>query len=500
MQRHRTTLLALLLAASAIATHADPKKPVPVTGTSPFANCFADATNLQQGTVSIGSEVEPWVAMDPTNKDHIIASWQQDRWSTGGARGLVTAVTFDGGRYWHTEPLPGLTPCTNNPDFIRASDPWLSFAPNGDVYHVSLIVSQSLIDILLGAPGTGRSAMMVHKSINGGVTWQDPVPVVDEDFNGLHDKQTITADPLDSNYVYIAWDRLSFVDNTGSTMFARTVDGGDTWEPAKVIYAPGPGRQSVANQIVVLPDGTLLLFFTDVTYTSGNDALQLAVMRSVDHGENWSSPLILASMEPTFNLTEPDSGTPIRGGEELFDVAVDSASGVLYAVWQDGRFSQGAHESVAMILSEDGGHTWTQPVQINRTPANLSAAQQQAFIPSVEVNSKGEVAVTYYDFRFNGPGGQAATDAWAVTCRPKPFGNCAAPGDWSAEIRLTGESFDLGAAPLADGFFLGDYAGLAASGDEFGAVFAISASGDPASLLFRAFKEGPQGIATGRQK
>ena len=473
---------------------ADEPPPIQISSASPFELCIADDIESQPGDVFVGSEVEPWVAVDPLNRNHLLASWQQDRWSTGGARGLVAAVSFDGGRSWRESVIPDLTPCTGG-EFLRASDPWFSFAPDGVVYHASLVVSRSLLDLLGGGEDPGRSAILVHKSLNGGLTWSDPVAVVDEDYIGLHDKQSITADPHDPQFVYVVWDRLDFNADTGPAMFSRTTDGGATWEPPAVLYEPGAGKQTVGNQIVVLPDGTVVNFFTDIVVLPDPpfEDDSLALKRSSDRGETWlpaAPPILVSKMEPSFNLTEPDSGEPIRGGEGLFDVAVDPKDGTLYAVWQDGRFSEFTHEEIALSVSFDGGLTWTKPVKVNQTPTDLPPSQQQAFVPSVEVNEKGDVAVTYYDFRFNDDGPVAATDHWAVTCRPRPFGDCADPADWGGEMRLTEESFDLSPAPAARGFFLGDYVGLAAAGDEFVAVFATSSADDPADLFSRFFRHG----------
>src|SRR5512138_2278472 len=63
------------------------------SGPSPFAGCTAgvDPGN-PPGTNYVNAEVEPWVDVNPTNPNNIVAVYQQDRWSNGGARGLVTAV------------------------------------------------------------------------------------------------------------------------------------------------------------------------------------------------------------------------------------------------------------------------------------------------------------------------------------------------------------------------------------------------------------------------
>ena len=468
-----------------------------ISGLSPFDTCYADEPDLLTlGHVFRDSEVEPWVAVNPRDEDHIVASWQQDRWSTGGARGLVTGVSFDGGRTWLEVPIPGLTLCTEG-EFLRASDPWLTFTPDGDLYHISLAVDRSLIELLLGIGNTdtGRSAMLVQKSEDGGLSWSPPISLVDEVFNGLHDKQTITADPHDSRFVYAVWDRLDFVKGGGPALFSRTTNGGLSWDKEpRILYDPGPDAQTLANQIVVMPDGTLLNFFNFIEFFSdGSERFSLAIKRSFNHGETWlppGLPIIAASMEPSENLADPDTGQGIRGGEELFDVAVDPQYGTIYAVWQDGRFDNFAIEAIALSVSYDQGATWTDPVKINNTPSHIPQRNRQAFVPSVEVNDKGRVAISYYDFRLNDERPDALTDYWAITCRSRNGQGCDDPRNWDREQRLTKRSFDILGAPVAGGLFLGDYAGLAAADDEFMAVFSTSSPFDPANLFSHRFKKG----------
>src|SRR3954469_7512253 len=69
--------------------------PVNVSGApSPFApGCDRVA---KEGNNYANSEVEVRLAVDPRDQNHAIGVWQQDRWSTGGAHGLVAATTTDG--------------------------------------------------------------------------------------------------------------------------------------------------------------------------------------------------------------------------------------------------------------------------------------------------------------------------------------------------------------------------------------------------------------------
>src|SRR5258708_22959270 len=95
-------------------------------------------------------------------------------------------------------------------------------------------------------------------------------------------------------------------------------------------------------------------------------------------------------------------------------------------------------------MSTDGGQTWTAPIKVNQTPTNIPAGDQQAFPPSVAVNSDGTVAVTYYDFRNNDAGSGLATDYWLVHAGS----NFANPSSWTAdEKRLTSTSFNMENAP-----------------------------------------------------
>src|SRR5512143_773421 len=110
---------------------------VQVTGNSPFAGCNADNVAAQSGTNYLNSEVEPWVDVNPINPLNIVGAVQQDRWSNGGARGLVAPVSLDGGVSWTTVVIPDISLCSGG-DYDRSTDPWVSFGPNGVVYQLAL--------------------------------------------------------------------------------------------------------------------------------------------------------------------------------------------------------------------------------------------------------------------------------------------------------------------------------------------------------------------------
>src|SRR5439155_1914955 len=123
-----------------------------------------------------------------TNPDNIVAVWQQDRWSNGGAHGLLTAYTTDGGATWNTS-YPHFSICAggtagNGGNYERASDPWVSFAPNGDLHQISLSVN--LFENF-------ATAVLVSKSTDGGATWSEPITLIrDTDPHLFNDKESLT--------------------------------------------------------------------------------------------------------------------------------------------------------------------------------------------------------------------------------------------------------------------------------------------------------------------
>lgn len=516
----------LLGAAQVLAAELGPPRAVG-SAVSPFAGCTADRVARQDGTNYPNTEIEPWVDASPGNPAHLIAAWQQDRWSNGGARGLAAGISRDGGRTWRTVVPPGISLCSGG-DYVRASDPWVSFGPGGTAYLNSLAFDPDLPE-----GGFGPNGILVNRSTDGGLTWGPPATLIrDTDPQVLNDKNSLTADPTNANFAYAVWDRLqdftlpggevafggggapgararakalregaaartaaAAVFFKGPAYLARTRDGGRSWERAKEIYDPGGNAQTIGNQVVVTPDGTVLDFFTEITPAGGS---RLALLRSTDKGGTFERrPTYVAEVRSSGTVT-PDAEAPVRDASILFDVAVDRNNGNLYAVWQDTRFR--GVEEVAFALSTDGGRTWSPPSRINRTPAAANPLRRQAFVPSVAVGPNGVLVVTYYDFRNDGGSGELA-DHWAISCDPNLAGaadDCRVPARWrdDAELRLTQRSFDMLRAPVARGQFLGDYVGLVRAGSRVQAVYGVADGNDRTSLFARAITALGSGGAT----
>lgn len=428
-----------------------------ISSDTPFAiNCTGGALG---GVEYRNAEVEPHAAVNPANAANVVAVWQQDRWATGLANGVVTATTLDGGATWTRTTVP-FTRCAggnvgNGGNYERATDPWVTFAPNGNAFQMVLATEGASL-----APGS-VSAMLVSRSTDSGRTWADPSTLIRDGSLFFNDKNTITADPTDANYVYAVWDRLA-ASGGGPAIFARTTDGGNTWEGARAIFDPGPRSQTIGNVIVVLPNGTLVNLFTQLDEAAGGQTTAtLNVLRSSDKGGSWSGPIRVADLL-AIGARDPETATPIRDGAGVAQLAA-APNGHLFAIWQDARFSGGARDGIALSRSIDGGLTWGAPVRINSAPG------VQAFTPSVHVRANGTIGVTYYDFRSN-------TADPATLPTELIFARSVDGVTWQ-ENRLTA-AFDMATAPFARGLFIGDYHALTSANNVFIPVYVRTNSGD----------------------
>src|SRR5436190_2658960 len=368
-------VVALCAAPTAGAAPLTVSSPVNVSILSPFPPGCGGPTEANAPGRNFNyenAETEPWLAIRPNNPNDVAGMWQQDRWSDGGSHGLVAAVSHDGGATFayswpHFSRCAGGT-AANGGDFGRSSDPWVSWAPNGDLWSISLSVDRT----------TTRNAVLVSRMRHGESTWSEPTTLrLDTSRAGIplgnnfNDKESLTADPTDAsgNLVYAVWDRIvSPSDNVpapafelahayhGPVWFARTTNGASaspTWEPARPIFDPGTQHQTISNQIVVLPDGTLVdgFFHIETRVSHQNSQLResddIQVIRSTNKGVSWSKTATLVARVSRIGETDPEpihcrpfiSGDPlcrlVRSDGVVIDLAVDYSTahhGRIYVV------------------------------------------------------------------------------------------------------------------------------------------------------------------------
>jgi len=463
-----------LIVTTATSAFAAASPPVQASGPSPYAACSSTDAG-QPGRNYLNAEVEPQLAVNPANPANLIGMFHQDRWSNGGAHGIGGTVSTDGGASWTEVDLPFSACAPGGLSYERASDPWVSFGPDGTAYASALSFDRS----------DNRNAVSASVSTDGGVTWTNTQTIVaypNAQFGT--DKNSTTADPTRVGVAYTVWDTaISPTDNPadnihaqayrGPAFFSKTADGGRTWSVPKVIVDLGNRHQTIGNVVVVDPHSGALYDFTALVVSPNtpirgtHSNTQLAFVKSTDGGDTWSAPHVIAPFN-SLGVVDPNTGQLLRVGDGLEEVAIDPASGSLYVVWESStNFVKNAKQSAAswddeilLAVSRDGGATWTAPSVVRTLPSGLPL-----YTPTVAVDSSGTVAVTYYDTRALSPANTATlpTDYWVSysTDAGKTFAD---------EQHIAGP-FDQLSAPFARGFFLGDYQGLQSAGAGFEALF-----------------------------
>ena len=477
------TALLTVLATSASYAAAGPGPLHQVSTGDPVASCTAGA---ESGHLYPNAETEPYVAVNPRNPRQAITTWQQDRWSNGGAKAGGYAYTRDGTHY--TEGLLPFGTCagpaSSSPVDTRISDLWVSWGPDGVAYSSAL-----QFDTRSSHNGVGAAT-----TFDGGATWKYAQSLVDDTDPALgDDKNSVTADPVRPGTAYQVWDQLdqpvdaagNALSFNGPALISVTHDHGRTWtKPAVMVdTAKVPFTQTIGNVVLVDPrTGRLYDFFDQISY---NDAAGDAVVdvhygyeKSDDGGATWSAPQKVAADTSVSEVDPNDPTKGLRAGGGLPSPAIDPLTGALYVAYEGSDFSGGAVDQIQLVKSTDAGATWSAPRRISQDPNSA------AFTPSIAVGWSGTVNVSYYDLRHLQPGNTTTlpTSTWLLTF---PFGDLAHPQE-----RQIAPDFDWLFAPNAGGHMLGDYEGIANSG-LFGVqpvfVTTANAPSDPTDVFTGVF-------------
>ncbi len=484
-------------------------------------------------TIFHGSSVEPTIAVNPMNKKRMVAVWQQDRISNGGALQAGVAYSKDGGRHWHKSSIP-FQICKGGIN-QRSGDEWLSYSSDGRKVYLCAAVLNATQE-----PNTeNQFGVVVTISEDNGETWSEPRYLFSS-MNYLNeptkqfansDKTSITADPNDHHNAIAVWANFNPSSSFhGVAQSSYTTNSGKSWSAVQLVYDPFPDltqqglsngiqndNQASNNVVVILPkkskkpnvNGDWLNFTvrvyakpgaTDAQYTNDSFPFQytltdIVAIRSKNRGKTWDphSEVVIPSFVNhllytggyTYDINGDITGglgTLMRNDQTVPSYNVNPKNGFLYVVYQTSAFRSDQLQQIGLVASRDGGHTWSTPVQINRTPAN--ASNPQAFAPFVAVTKKGRVGVLYFDFRNDDRSDLNKTkmDAWLAIYQEvkDPNGGSTHMGlNFVEEIRLSEKSFIAQNGPMTTQGVMteGDYQFLRAQGNNFYAIYMKSFKG-----------------------
>jgi len=408
------------------------------------------------------AQAEPHIARSPADADVLLATFQEGRFTNGGAVDCGYGLSRDGGLTWTRALIPNLTPASGGP-YSRATDPVAGVAANGDLYLNTLGSTNAQFT-------TG--AVVVSRAANGSNNFSPPVVVYQSPNNSIFpDKNwmainTFAGTPAPGRILVM----FAFFSTTSpnATPIARSFsdDGGATWSPIAFIHAATSDTQGA--QPVFLADGKLAVVYWNFNGTTDFQDDFLQAVFSDDGGTTFAPPKFITNVS-----IYDDPG--IRDGAFLPSAATDRTTGNLYVVYQ-GRSSDGSPK-ILFTYSSNSGESWTEPNPISDNPSTAGVLN-----PAISASDDGQtLTAIFYDHRDN-PGSTTLVDTYLA----QSFDGGAT---WQPNIRVSSVSTDAALAPLTPGgYMLGDYLGIAGAANPnvpAVPVWVDTRTGDPDPFIAR---------------
>ena len=453
-----------------------------MTGTDDLGSLTIPVTPIQD-YVQPDTQIEPSIAVNPSNPCDVVTAYQEGRIASGGDATNGFATSTDCGATWTHGELPGLTgygkgtALDQGGYFERGSDAVVAFGPNNTVYANSLIFDQSaasdLADGVAEDAGQGgvRSGIAINVSHDGGLTWSPPVVFQDDDIGGLNDKNWIVVDNSDApghhlGRVYAVWDRVAPV-------VYNYCDAGcqdpKNWLPDMQTLDPVvfPGQGIGAYPVITKSGGLGIALNTSFTpgiptgTTDQPDAANASSFMSfisapAAGSTPWPAPLAFL---PPIHVSNSfgNAITAQRASDGgLPSAAADPKSGDIYYVWDDGRFRHDGKNDIVITKSTDEGRTWSAVARVNPP----DAAKINHYNPAVAVGDDGSVHVMWRQRDESGTAPMFTDEIDTYYSESKDGG-----ATWSAPLKVNSQASQpwYGAFSRA-GTFEGDYDQIASAG------------------------------------
>lgn len=330
------------------------------------------------------TQSENSVFVNPNDNDSILNSNNSSDYPAQMMFGANYQLSEDAGQSWEGQ-LYGAGE-------DNAGDPAAAISLNGTMYigKINAFYGQS-----------------VARSVNGGQTWDDVVLASVTGYPNLLDKNHLwvdnsTSSPFLGN-VYAAWTRFGGNDN-GLIQVARSINNGISWStPVNISTGVNALAHSQGVNIQTGPNGELYLVWA-IYDTWPGDENALGFARSFDGGQTFEPAYrILNNINGLRNsLTSKNmrvSGFP--------GMAVDQSNGpnrgTIYVVWNNlgiPGVNTGPDIDVYLIKSTNNGASWSNPIKVNQDTPGLG---KEHFMPWITCDPiTGTLSVIFFDDRNTG--------------------------------------------------------------------------------------------------
>jgi hypothetical protein len=248
--------------------------------------------------------------------------------------GAVVEVTTDGGATWQAAPLPAGTWLTSN----------LACPTAGRC------LVDGYADVPIGATSPSGGALAAFVTTDGGATWSvEPLPVGAEKVISLACRSATSC--IGAGY------GPTTSPPPGSAVALRTTDGGDSWSVASLpeAFVPTDNGASCAGVGACVVVGTTGFGTTP----TGSSTASGAALYSADGGSSWSAAIVPAGIAVIRAVSCSDDG-------ECMAVANGPSSTSAAAA------GAGPYGPSTVLISADGGRSWTAPGARGLTSAELT--------------------------------------------------------------------------------------------------------------------------------
>ncbi len=231
--------------------------------------------------------------------------------------------------------------------------PTVTGGDGGDPVLARSDASGFIFLVTLMHPASLVSGLQCFRSFDNGATWPS-VSNCGPGSSGFQDKPWITVDNRTGSgngHVYVAWSDFG---STPGIRFARSINGGLTYEPSPgiLLWPDGQG----AN-VVVGTDHAVYVFSWQ-----GTTPQSIQVRKSTDFGVSFGAAVTVAT---DLNTTGVNGDLGLDGGfhsNSFPQAAVNPVSGHIYVVYN--RIFSGQDTDIRLRRSTDSGATWGASISV----------------------------------------------------------------------------------------------------------------------------------------
>lgn len=342
-----------------------------------FAALFTSAQNqnVSNGVVFDG---EPFLAVNPTNSQHIVVAWLG--WKLNNKIVIKTRTSFDAGQTWSTTTFIPHAAST-----YTSADPSLAFDSNGNLFLSYIDHSDTPI----------AGGVYLSKSIDGGLNWGTPVEVinVNADVNQYPiDRPWIGIDNsggANDGNIYITTMSPNRVGPTAPfhPYFMRSTNGGASFQPYQYLDATNWLAGNLISQPMPTPavgaNGTFYAVYPSYLVSQSFFA-QYIIASSTDGGNNFNYNTV-------FTTSSAANDSLAKGGYLLRTNPADVNHLAFFYI--DNTYQE---LDIFMRESLDAGSTWSSATRVNDDPISNNRMQDLVW---ADFDTDGDLIVTWRDRR-----------------------------------------------------------------------------------------------------